>query len=398
MRASLPTTEAERLQALYRYDILDTLIEEPYERLTRLAAEIFHTPIVLITLVDQNRQWFKSCYGLNLRETSREVSFCAHALLSDKVMVVPDATLDERFVENLLVTGEPKIRFYAGAPLKTPEGHNLGTICVIDTRPRSLLSEAETRNLADLAALVVDELELRQSVLELEKVNQRRSSVLANTSHELRTPLAAILGFSELLERGALGPLNEKQLQYARYIYDSGEHLLALTNDILDLSKIEAGRLKLKLETIYLADLVHSTLPLIQGKAQSKGVTLETIAPDEVRVCQVDPMRIKQVLVNLLSNAIKFTPSGGLVQVTVEDRSHEICVKVRDTGMGIADKDQEQLFEPFSQVGKGKNQVEGTGLGLALSKQLVELHGGQIFMESKLGEGSTFGFTLPRKA
>jgi signal transduction histidine kinase len=309
-------------------------------------------------------------------------------------MVVPDAALDERFADNPLVTGEPAIRFYAGAPLKTPEGHNLGTICVIDTRPRSLLSEAETRSLADLAALVVDELELRQSVLELEKVNQSKSSFLANTSHELRTPLTAILGFSELLEREAFGPLNEKQRQYARYIYDSGEHLLALINDILDLSKIEAGRLELKLKTVNLADLVRSTLPLIQEKAQSKGLTLEITAPDEVRVYQVDPMRIKQVFVNLLSNAIKFTPSGGLVQITVEDRSHEVCIKVCDTGVGIAEEDQERLFEAFSQVGEGKNQAEGTGLGLALSKQLVELHGGRVFVESKLGEGSTFGFTL----
>src|SRR5919199_3380376 len=161
VRAALPHNEPERLRALRRYGILDTPPESAFDRITGLAARLFDVPIVLVTLVDEGRQWFKSCYGLDLRQTEREVSFCAHALLADEVLVVPDATRDPRFADNPLVLGPPDIRFYAGAPLKTPDGFTLGTLCIIDTAPRDGLDAGQAATLVDLAALVMDELELR---------------------------------------------------------------------------------------------------------------------------------------------------------------------------------------------------------------------------------------------
>lgn len=418
MQTLAPPDEDERLHALYRYNILDTPVEPAFERITSLASKFFDIPIALTTLIDRDRQWFKSCHGLNIRSTSRQVSFCTHAILSDNVMVVPNAQKDERFADNPLVTGYPGIRFYAGAPLKTPEGHKLGTLCIIDTMPRAPLSAKEEETLADLAALVVDELELRDALnearretkkrqegeallqetnLKLEMATRAKSIFLANTSHELRTPISAIIGFSELLSKEVVGSLNQRQSDYTRYIYDSGNHLLALVNDTLDLSKIEAGKMELHLNEVHIPDLVRSAAPIIQERYRDGGVELKIELPQEMNPVFADERRLRQVLYNLLANAIRFTPSGGVVRIVVKDDPSRVCFAIEDMGVGIDAKDQIKLFQPFSQLDAAKGRGEGTGLGLAVTKHLVELHNGRIEVESQVGKGSTFRFSIPRR-
>ncbi len=418
MQAPAPPHENERLHALYRYNILDTPVDDAFERITRLAVKPFDAPIVLITFIDHERQWFKSCYGLNIRSTSRQVSFCAHAILSDNVMVVPDVQKDERFADNPLVTGYPGIRFYAGAPLKTPQGYNLGTLCIIDTTPRAPLSIEEEETLADLAALVVDELELRDALnkahreikkrqeaeallqetnLKLEMATRAKSIFLANTSHELRTPISAIIGFSELLSKEVVGSLNQRQSNYTGYIHDSGKHLLSLVNDTLDLSKIEAGKMELHLNEVHIPDLVRSAVPIIQERYRDDGVELEIELPQEMSPVLADERRLRQVIYNLLGNAIRFTPTGGVVRFVVKDDPSRVCFAIEDTGVGISAEDQKKLFQPFSQLNAAKGRGEGTGLGLALTKHLVELHNGRIEVESQIGKGSTFRFSIPRR-
>jgi signal transduction histidine kinase len=214
-------------------------------------------------------------------------------------------------------------------------------------------------------------------------------------SHELRTPLNAIIGFSEVLAEGMFGEINEKQTEYLRDILESGEHLLSLINDILDLSKIEAGRMELEPMDFDLPSAVENALILVRERASRRGVTLERTIDERVGMIRADERKVKQVLLNLLSNALKFTPEGGRIDVRAAVTDGMAEISVVDTGIGIAPEDQNAVFEEFRQVGTAAKKVEGTGLGLALSRKFIELHGGRIWVKSQVGAGSTFTFTLP---
>jgi signal transduction histidine kinase len=230
---------------------------------------------------------------------------------------------------------------------------------------------------------------------ELAAASQHKSDFLANMSHELRTPLNAIIGFSEVLSERMFGELNEKQDEYLKDIHASGQHLLSLINDILDLSKIEAGRMELELTDFDLSAAIDNALTLVRERAGRRGITLHTALDAGVGQIHADERKLRQVLLNLLSNAIKFTPEGGRIDVQARPVNGSIEVSVTDTGVGIALADQEAVFEEFRQVGTADKKVEGTGLGLALSRKFIELHGGKIWVRSQVGQGSMFAFTVP---
>ena len=239
--------------------------------------------------------------------------------------------------------------------------------------------------------------ELGRLYQELETVSRHKSEFLANMSHELRTPLNAIIGFSEVLHEQMFGELNEQQLGYVGDVLDAGKHLLSLINDILDLSKVEAGRMELELGDVWVSQALRDGLTM-QGERASRGrIALDLHVEPEDLVIQADERKVRQVMFNLLSNAVKFTPPGGVIDVSAEITDGVVEVAVRDTGSGIALEDQELIFEEFQQArgaGAGKHP-EGTGLGLPLSRKFVELHGGRLWVESAPGAGSTFRFTLP---
>jgi signal transduction histidine kinase len=231
---------------------------------------------------------------------------------------------------------------------------------------------------------------------EIEAANQHKSEFLANVSHELRTPLNAIIGFSEVLLEKFFGELNEKQNEYVDDILSSGRHLLSLINDILDLSKIEAGRMELEVTTFHLPDAIENALLLIRERASRHGIKLDRVIDERLGDFSGDERKVKQVLVNLLSNAVKFTPEGGRITVEARLGDSAAIVSVVDTGIGIAKEDQEAIFEEFRQAsGNYAHKREGTGLGLTLTRRFVEMHGGKIWVESEVGKGSTFTFTLP---
>ena len=240
--------------------------------------------------------------------------------------------------------------------------------------------------------------ELRRLYMELEETSRHKSEFLASMSHELRTPLNAIIGFSEVLREEMFGPVNEKQAEYLDDIISSGNHLLSLINDVLDLSKVEAGQVELEVGPFSLREALERGVVMVRERATEEGVQVELSAGPEVDVVEGDERRIKQVIFNLLSNAVKFTPTGGEVDVSAIRVNGGVRVSVADTGPGIAPGDHERVFEEFQQTDAGLEQHEGTGLGLALSKRLVELHGGRIWLESELGRGSTFVFTLPARS
>jgi signal transduction histidine kinase len=214
-------------------------------------------------------------------------------------------------------------------------------------------------------------------------------------SHELRTPLNAIIGFSEVLAERMFGDINDKQAEYLQDILESGRHLLSLINDILDLSKIEAGRMELEASEFDFPQAIQNALTLVRERALRRGIALHHVIDDRVADIRADERKVKQVLLNLLSNAIKFTPEGGRIDVRAAPADGMVEVSVTDTGVGIAPEDQETVFEEFRQVGTADKKAEGTGLGLALSRKFVELHGGRISVTSQVGVGSTFTFTLP---
>jgi signal transduction histidine kinase len=237
--------------------------------------------------------------------------------------------------------------------------------------------------------------ELRRLYMELEAASRHKSEFLANMSHELRTPLNAIIGFSQVLRDGMFGEVNEKQAEYLDDILTSGNHLLSLINDVLDLSKVEAGQVKLEVQPFSLREALERGVVMVRERATEESVQVALAADPAVDVVDGDERRIKQVIFNLLSNAVKFTPPGGAVDVTTARVNGELRIAVADTGPGIAPEDHERIFEEFQQTAAGLEKGEGTGLGLALSKRLVELHGGRIWLESEVGKGSTFVFTLP---
>jgi signal transduction histidine kinase len=238
--------------------------------------------------------------------------------------------------------------------------------------------------------------EIEDKSRQIEAANRHKSEFLANMSHELRTPLNAIIGFSEVLQEKLFGELNEKQAEYTDDILSSGRHLLSLINEILDLSKVEAGRMELELATFDLPLAIDNARTFVRERATRHGITLDVKVDDSLGDFVGDERKIKQILLNLLSNAVKFTPEGGRIGINARQVDSSVEISVSDTGIGIAPQDQPKIFEEFRQVGSDyAHKVEGTGLGLTLAKKFVELHGGKIWVESEVGKGSTFTFTLP---
>jgi signal transduction histidine kinase len=253
---------------------------------------------------------------------------------------------------------------------------------------------------ADQAVIAIENVrlfnEIQEKSRQLEIASKHKSDFLANMSHELRTPLNAIIGFSEALKERMFGDLNEKQAEYIEDIYASGRHLLALINDILDLSKVEAGRMELDLAEFDVPAALDNAVTLVKERAQRHGIRLVLDVGPGVGAFVADERKVKQILLNLLSNAVKFTPEGGKVSVSAGQPNGALEIAVSDTGVGIASEDREAIFEEFRQVGKDyTRKAEGTGLGLALTRRFVELHGGTIRVESEIGRGSTFTFALP---
>jgi len=281
-------------------------------------------------------------------------------------------------------------------------GRTVGVLAADNRVSRAPIAVATVdllQTFAAQAAVAVENARLFQEIQEksrqLAVASQHKSEFLANMSHELRTPLNAIIGFSEVLSERMFGELNEKQEEYSKDIHASGQHLLSLINDILDLSKIEAGRMELELSDFHLPTALDSALTLVRERAGRRSIALHTNIDNRLGQIQADERKVRQVVLNLLSNAIKFTPEGGRIEVSAVPKDGLVEVSVSDSGVGIAPEDQEAVFEEFRQVGTAAKKVEGTGLGLTLCRKLVELHGGRIWVKSEEGVGSTFTFTIP---
>jgi signal transduction histidine kinase len=398
-----PEQEATRLAAINRYDIFDSPREEPFDRIVSIVAALFGTSLAAITLVDRERSFHKAEIGFGVSEMPRTDEMCDRVISRDDVLIINDALESPpELVQPMLNFG---IRFYAGAPLTTHEGVKIGTLCAVDPEPHEV-GKSQAQILRQLAAVVIDEMELRlaarrmaQADAELRHLNQQlevssrnKSEFLASMSHELRTPLNGILGASELLGQELFGPLNPKQAEYVGDIRQSGTHLLSLIDDVLDLSRIEAGQFEPKLEAIDATSLMQSCAAVVRGLASSKSLNFDLVPPEEPITLRVDERRMTQVACNLLSNALKFSPTGGKVVFRGWREKSEAVFLVEDEGPGISADVQDRIFDQFFRVA---SDHEGTGLGLPLAKQLVELQGGRIWLDSAPGRGARFYFALP---
>lgn len=395
--------EAERLQSLRSLEILDTQGEQAYDELTQLASEIAGTEIALISLVDEDRQWFKAKHGLDAPETPRDLAFCSHAILSpDEPFVVTDASRDERFHDNPLVTEEPSIRFYAGIPLRSPvDDLPMGTLCAISPRVMTL-PKHKIEQLKILAHQVERLLALRRTGIELrihsdaldvariaaESANEAKTRFLATISHDMRTPLNGLVGTLDMLDEKLE---NREQHEMAKTAGSCARVLLQLVNDTLELSKIESGTLELVKKPFDPAKVIEETARVVGATLNGKPVELKTVIHGGTGSMLLgDELRCQQVILNLLSNAAKFTKEGTItVNSQIEDG--EWIVTVSDTGPGIPAADLVQIFEPYVQSESGRrSQIGGAGLGLNICKRICEMLDGGITVSSTLGIGSTF--------
>jgi signal transduction histidine kinase len=419
---SRPEDESERLAALHALEILDTAAEERFDRITRVAQRVFDAPIALISLVDAARQWFKSRQGVTVAETPRDVSFCGHAILDDRPLVVSYAQQDPRFADNPLVTGELKVRFYAGYPLSSTQGHKLGTLCIMDRRPRQF-SDEDLQLLRDLASWAEDELNAQQlseavvrqresearlrdaeaelaSALaaqqaaneQLERLNRTKSEFVSIVSHEFRTALTGIQGFSEMMRDEDF--TLEEMKEYAADINKDALRLNRMITEMLDLDRMESGRMTLNVESVDINEIISDVATRSQMNAPSHSVTVQL--DESLPPISGDRDKLTQVLANLVSNAVKYSPEGGEITLISAREGDVAHMRVRDQGMGIPPEALENVFERFSRVESGASRyIQGTGLGLPIVRQIVQMHGGRAWVESTVGEGSTFQFTVP---
>jgi signal transduction histidine kinase len=322
--------------------------------------------------------------------------------LAREPVQIPDITApgayDSRLREVLLRSGA---RAVLGVPLLR-EDRLIGSLVVNRNAPGEFPPEVVEllKTFATQSALAIQNARLFEEIADksrqLEAASRHKSEFLANMSHELRTPLNAVIGFSEVLLQRMFGDLNAKQDEYLKDIYASGQHLLSLINDILDLSKIEAGRMELTPAPFHLPTALENAVTLVKERAARHGIALQLAIDPRLGEVVGDERKVKQVVLNLLSNAVKFTPEGGRISLKASRTDGVVEVAVTDTGIGIAPEDQAAIFEEFRQVGSDETRKqEGTGLGLTLAKKFVELHGGRIWVKSEPGRGSTFTFTLP---
>ncbi|MGH1346208.1 MAG: sensor histidine kinase [Nannocystales bacterium] len=368
MIAPLPPNEQERLQSLRALAILDTPPEERFDRITRLAAQIIGTPIVLISLVDEARQWFKSAVGLDAPQTPRDVAFCAHAILDTKVFVIPDAHEDPRFATNPLVTGAPHVRFYAGAPLSLSDGVRIGTLCAIDTESRSL-SEHERSALVDLAQIVVDELHLRKHVVDLQRTREALETTtaelrLANesleqfahlASHDLRAPLKTIVNLAEL----ALEDADEN---------DDSSELSLIRKTAGELEGVVSGYRRLSRLQLSVSEPHKLSVLVEAARTQvSPDYALELRGDAEL---WCDPDLIRSTFVNLFRNAAQY--GAGDVTVDIQGQGRRANIRVSNSIAARVEVDQ-SVFVPFRRL---TSSGDGTGLGLAIVDRVVKLHGG----------------------
>ena len=387
-------TEIQRVAAVRALRLLDTPREDRFDRITRIAQQLLNVPMAMVTLVDLDRQWAKSCVGLPEQDIARGWSLCSYAIASGRLLEVPDAAADPRFARYPMVAGDPQIRFYAGQPVAAPSGFLVGTLCVMDRVPRSL-TERQRATLRDLAAWVELEYTVLQANQWEQETERARRDFVSVVSHELRTPLTSIRASLELIESGRFGTLPPQVGRLVGIAAKNTDRLVRLAGDVVDLHQMRRGRLHLRLDKITLPEIVDQAVQAVQDVAERAAVPID-VSCTELAHLHVDADRLVQVVTNLLVNALRVSPRGEPVSVTCGLTGMRAELAVRDHGPGIPQGQLDEIFEPFVQFEMPNQRLTGSaGIGLAIANGIVEAHGGRLHARPAAGGGSVFEVSLP---
>ncbi|AIM60615.1 GAF domain-containing protein [Cellulophaga sp. RHA_52] len=391
--------ERERLDSLQSYSILDSLPESDYDNITAIAAEICNMPMAMITLIDKDRQWFKSSYGIDVNEMDRQISFCGHAIHENgQVFMVPNTSEDERFHDNPLVTGDTHVMFYAGVPFTTEEGLPLGTLCVVDQKPNTL-TEHQQKSLQALSKQVMNLLSLRKSKKRLEEELQKQEEKNLDlerfafiAAHDLKSPLNNVSSLTSMFLDMYQSKIDDEGKQILKMIIDSSDKLKGLIEGLLDYSRSESilgkNKVDVKVET------VKNTIFGLFSFEQNIDFTLKNTITD----LYINETALDQILINLVTNAIKYSDKKQIkIELGVSDSETHYQFYVKDNGPGIPQEKQEQIFKIFEvNANQDKYGIRGNGIGLATVKKIVEKSGGNIQVSSTLGQGATFSFSIKK--
>ena len=398
MLAEPHPNNAKRLDALRSYRLLDTPRSAEFDEIVELVTALCDVPISLISLIDEDRQWFLAEVGTGLRSTPLSVSVCAHAILQDDFFEVSDLSRDARFSDNPFVTDDPNLRFYAGVLLRSNDGLPLGTLCALDVTERAFTPE-QKQILEVLARRVSAEFELRRYGRQLvsladklDRTLRDREAIIDVVAHDLRSPLSTVALTAEMIERGLLC---DRQDVLAERLLLGSRRMHRLVDDLLDFSSMRDGVLSNRSREVDIGSLLAAAVELKRVTATAKTVAVDLVIDPEIGAASWDADRITQVISNLVGNALKFTASGRKVTVSAAADGANIVIHVVDTGEGIAADQISTIFEPFVQGDAADDR--GIGLGMALVKGIVESHAGTISVSSVPGEGTDVCVVLPRR-
>jgi len=411
--------EQRRLQELHALQILDTPRHDAFDRISHITHYLLDTPLAQISLIDKERLWVKSVFHdpdspgavmTTVSEMPRRDTFCQYTIESDEPLVITDAAQDKRSRNLPVVKGAPHIRFYAGAPLITAKGNRLGTVCVLDTKPRPQPSPEDLLCLQEMAALAFDEIMLLKRARESETSNEARTRFLAYICHEMRTPLGVLLGSVEVFHK--YGELSAKQQEILKTMKVASDSVYSLINDFLDFTKVQNDNFKIEEAALDYGQVFDKVATLLRNKAERKGLEFRLdIEPVRGLIAIGDENRFRQIIVNLATNAIKFTDKGHiLISATIarNPRGEPVMTcRVSDTGIGISEAQMDKLFKSYVQLEPNAPPYEdtapdatfghGSGLGLAISNKLAAAMGGQLSCHSAPGRGSSFVLTMPHR-
>ena len=400
IEAKHPVNEVERINELYSYNILDSLPESDYDSLTQLASEICNTPISLVSFVDNDRQWFKSRHGLDAIETPREFAFCAHALHHpSQIFIVNDARQDVRFFDNPLVTGDPNVIFYAGIPLTDKDNLPLGTLCVIDNKPRELNS-SQRNSLLALSKQVMNLLILRKqnhtlskTLHQLKEKNKELENFSTIAAHDLKSPLIGITSVAQLLSESYHSKIDSNGQYMLDLLSKSSSKLTLMIDSLLTYSKSDIFN-KHQKEELLISDLVEETNLFFNCQNNN---TL-TFSYSELQSININKTVLNQILVNLISNAIKYNNKpNSIIEVGISENKSHYLFYVEDNGPGIDESNIDKIFIMFETANNSdKYGNQGNGIGLAIVKKLVESNHGEISVDTKVNEGTKFSFSIKK--
>lgn len=392
----IPPNEPERLAAIRRYDILDTPPDGAFDRITALAARLLRVPIAIVSVVDTDRIWFKSHHGTETEQIGRDPGLCASAILQDGPWIINDALHDPRALANPLVAGEFGLQFYAGVPLRTSDGYNMGTLCVLDFAPREL-EDDEVEALEDLAGMVTSELELRvasrEAISAAREREQFKDAFVAMVSHELRAPATVIHAATQMLASQPGLMEHERARDLLPDIQVESGRLLRLLDDLLVLARLEQGDLVPELEPVLLQRVLPRVVDQERRRQPDRDIRLDVTA--DLSAVSGDPLYIEQVVSNLLSNALKYSPAPHPVDVATIEGDTEVAIRVRDRGIGMSSQERERAFDLMYRAGAAADLAPGAGVGLYVCRRLVDAMGGSISVDAAPEAGTIFTVRLP---